>query len=90
MTAKLMSGSVCFAPIQKVLCIRARLQRLRKNSCFVSGHDFSRAVKGAKMRALAPEVFAFLPVADFFRSLFSPGKRVFKPARMASSCNDGL
>jgi hypothetical protein len=28
-----------------MLCIRARLYRLRKNSCFVSGHDFSRAVE---------------------------------------------
>jgi hypothetical protein len=25
---------------------RARFNRLLKNSCFVSGHDFSRAVKG--------------------------------------------
>jgi hypothetical protein len=32
MTAKLMSRSVCFEPISK--------------SCFVSGHDFSRAEKG--------------------------------------------
>jgi hypothetical protein len=32
------------------------------------GHGFSRAVKATAMRALAPEVFAFLPGAEFFRS----------------------
>jgi hypothetical protein len=42
------------------------------------------------MRALAPEVFAFLPGADFFRSLFSPGERVFKPARMPRCKNEGF
>src|ERR1700722_2244948 len=30
---------------------------LRKHSCFVSGHDFSRAVKSTAMRALAPGFF---------------------------------
>ena len=44
-----------------VLCIRARLYRLRKNSCFVSGHDFSRTVTTPQLRALAPE--AALPPA---------------------------
>src|ERR1700722_15476546 len=38
-----------------MLHIRARLHMLRKNSCFVSGHDFSRAVPTPPMRALAPE-----------------------------------
>jgi hypothetical protein len=42
------------------------------------------------MRALAPEVFAFLPGADFFRSLFSPGERVFKPARTLYLATIGL
>jgi hypothetical protein len=37
-----------------MLCIRARLYRLRKSSCFVSGHDFSRAAQATAMRALAP------------------------------------
>jgi hypothetical protein len=37
-----------------MFCIRARLYRLQKNSCFVSGHDFSRAEKATAMRALAP------------------------------------
>jgi hypothetical protein len=27
-----------------MFCITPRLYRLRKNSCFVSGHDFSRAI----------------------------------------------
>jgi VWFA-related protein len=43
-----------------MLCIRARLHRLRTNSCFVSGHDFSRAVPTPPMRALAPEGSAHL------------------------------
>ena len=38
-------------PPEKVAQRRARLYRLRKNSCFVSGHDFSRAVSDAMMRA---------------------------------------
>jgi small basic protein len=40
-----------------MFCIRARLYRLRKHSCFVSGHDFSRAVKSTAIRALAPGFF---------------------------------
>ncbi len=40
-----------------MLCVSARLYRLRKNSCFVSGHDFSRAVHATTMRALAPGPF---------------------------------
>jgi hypothetical protein len=51
MTAKLTSRSVCFEPISK--------------SCFVSGHDFSRAEKSSRTRALAP--------AALFPSQFSFG-----------------
>jgi hypothetical protein len=35
-------------------CTRARLYRLRKNSCFVSGHDFSRAVKSHSYEGFSP------------------------------------
>jgi hypothetical protein len=35
-------------------CIRARIQRLRKNSCFVSGHDFSRAAQSQKDLGFSP------------------------------------
>ena len=28
--------------------------RLRKNSCFVSGHDFSRAAQAEKMKGFSP------------------------------------
>ena len=35
-------------------CIRARLYRLRKNSCFVSGHDFSRAVNDRADEGFSP------------------------------------
>ena len=31
--------------LEFLACIRARLYRLRKNSCFVSGRDFRRAVR---------------------------------------------
>ena len=41
---------------EKLTVRRARLYRLRKNSCFVSGHDFSRAVNMKRMRPLGPEV----------------------------------
>jgi hypothetical protein len=33
--------------------------------CFVSGHDFSRAIKVGMMRALAPEVRFFLKGTGF-------------------------
>jgi hypothetical protein len=35
-----------------VLYVLARFSRPSKNSCFVSGHDFSRAVKGKKSDGL--------------------------------------
>jgi putative ABC transport system permease protein len=42
------------------------LNRVRKNSCFVSGHDFSRAVNRLRIRwALAPEVLLSCPVHAF-------------------------
>jgi hypothetical protein len=56
-----------------------RLYRLRKNSCFVSGHDFSRAVKSRSMRALAPEVVLSCPVQTFSASSFSPGSGFSNP-----------
>jgi hypothetical protein len=42
---------------------RARVHRLRKTSCFVSEHDFSRAVNARLMMALAAEVRLFNPVS---------------------------
>jgi hypothetical protein len=42
-----------------------RLNSLRKNSCFVSGHDISRAVHKHLMSALAPEVLLFCSVHTF-------------------------
>jgi hypothetical protein len=51
-------GSLCPFPTRR----RAWLYMLRKNLCFVSGHDFSRAVKGRLMRALAPGVRLFSAV----------------------------
>jgi hypothetical protein len=47
------------------------LHSLQKNSCFVSGHGFSRAVKATAMRALAPEVLLSCPVQRFLRGLYS-------------------
>jgi hypothetical protein len=35
-----------------------RLYRLRKNSCFVSGHDFSRAVQGQQNQGFSPWAFS--------------------------------
>jgi hypothetical protein len=47
-------GTTLHAAEKLMFCIRARLYMLQKNSCFVSGHDFSRAEKATAMRALAP------------------------------------
>jgi hypothetical protein len=35
------------------------LYTLRKNSCFVSGHDFSRAVKSHSYEGFSPWAFSF-------------------------------
>jgi hypothetical protein len=48
----------------------ALVSRLRSRfppplSGFVSGHDFSRAVKAGQMRALAPEVLSSCPAQSF-------------------------
>jgi hypothetical protein len=40
---------------------QARLYWLRKNSCFVSGHDFSRAVNGWADEGFSPWVFLLRP-----------------------------
>jgi hypothetical protein len=53
-------GTAKEAAEKLMLCIRAPLHSLRKNSCFVSGHDFSRAVPTPPTRALAPEGSAHL------------------------------
>ncbi len=42
-----------------MLCIRA-LCRLRKNSCFVSGHGFSRAVQSYGYEGFSPCAFIFI------------------------------
>ena len=43
-------------PLIKLRFERARLYRLRKSTCFVTGHDFSRAASAIKSTwALAPE-----------------------------------
>jgi hypothetical protein len=51
--------------------IRARLCRLLKNSCFVSGHDLKSGRKGLKKRwALAPATTRVTKM-DLFRSRFN-------------------
>ena len=45
------AGKALERALKSLSCTRAQLYRLRKNSCFVSGHDFSRAVKNGLMRA---------------------------------------
>jgi hypothetical protein len=48
--------------------MRAQLYSSQKNSCFVSGHDFSRAVNKGLMRALAPEAVISWPLQNLFSS----------------------
>jgi hypothetical protein len=50
----LYQGTTLQVAEQLMLCIRARLYRLRNNSCFVSGHDFSRAVKRHNYEGFSP------------------------------------
>ncbi len=59
-----------------MFCIRARLYGLWKNSCFVSRHDFSRAVTGLNRDGLyrAAEKLAVVPAPDF-----SPGSGFSNP-----------
>jgi hypothetical protein len=53
-THVLYQGATLQAAEKLMFCIRARLYRLRKNSCFVSGHDFSRAVKIENTSGFSP------------------------------------
>jgi hypothetical protein len=53
-------GALCFAAhprrINSLLVLYGPTLQVAEKLMFVSGHDFSRAVKGAEMRASAPEV----------------------------------
>jgi hypothetical protein len=51
------------------------LYTLRKNSCFVSGHDFSRAVKSHSYEGFSPWAFSFSCASP---RTFSPGERIFQ------------
>jgi hypothetical protein len=44
---------------------RARLQRLLKNSCFVSGHDFSRAESASFAVGFSPWLSLYSLQSDF-------------------------
>jgi hypothetical protein len=49
-----LSCSLVSRPGEALLCIRAPLYRLRKHSCFVLGHDFSRAVQSPSYEGFSP------------------------------------
>jgi hypothetical protein len=77
-----------------------RLYRLLKNSCFVSGHDFSRAVRLENKMGFSPCHGQSYHKSDFFSSLFSPYPSIFAAAlsgvdvtnsirRRENSCDDG-
>jgi hypothetical protein len=50
----LYQGTTLQAAEKLMLCIRARPYRRRKNSCFVSGHGFSRAVQSDIYEGFSP------------------------------------
>jgi hypothetical protein len=65
-----------------MLCIWARLYRLQKNSCFVSGHDFTACEKLTLGR---PDFSRAVPAPDF-----QSGGAGFQTRENALSGNDGL
>jgi hypothetical protein len=48
------SGERVFKPARTLYLAMTGLYRLRKNSCFVSGHDFSRALKKPHHEGFSP------------------------------------
>jgi hypothetical protein len=75
----LYQGGVLHGAEKLVLCIRERLDRLRKTSCFVSGNDFSRANKPLKMKGFSP--CALLRQGKGTRPSGAKAQWIFSPLR---------